>query len=60
VEAQRYDFFISYTSVDKEWALWLVVQLENAGYRTFSQVMDMSPGQDWVNAMERACVPPSA
>jgi hypothetical protein len=28
------DFFISYTAVNRSWAEWIAVQLEQAGYTT--------------------------
>ena len=53
VEA-KYDFFVSYTSVDEPWAKWLAVQLEKAGYTTVLQAFDFRPGQDFVRAMQDA------
>jgi hypothetical protein len=48
------DFFISYTGMDKDWAVWIAVELERAGYSTFSQALDIRPGSDFVREMQRA------
>jgi hypothetical protein len=34
------DFFISYTNLDKAWAVWIAVELEKAGYTTVVQAFD--------------------
>ena len=48
------DFFVSYTGPDADWARWIAVELERAGYTTVSQVLDFRPGQDFVHEMHRA------
>ena len=48
------DFFISYTGADVTWARWIAVELERAGFTTFSQVLDIRPGHDFVHEMHRA------
>ena len=48
------DFFVSYTGADEAWATWIAVTLEQAKYRTFSQVLDIRPGHDFVHEMQRA------
>jgi tetratricopeptide (TPR) repeat protein len=48
------DFFISYTGVDVAWARWVAAELDRAGYRTFLQVLDIRPGQDFVHEMQEA------
>jgi tetratricopeptide (TPR) repeat protein len=47
------DFFISYTSRDKEWAEWIARQLEEAGYTTFFQAWDFRPGNNFVVDMQK-------
>jgi tetratricopeptide (TPR) repeat protein len=53
VEEHR-DFFISYTSSDRQWAEWIAWQLEEAGYTLFIQAWDFRPGSNFVAEMERA------
>ncbi len=48
------DFFISYTSSDREWAEWIAWQLEQAGYSTVLQAWDFRPGSNFVLAMDEA------
>lgn len=48
------DFFISYNSADKERAVWIAWQLEEAGYTTIIQAWDFGPGQNFVLAMQKA------
>jgi tetratricopeptide (TPR) repeat protein len=48
------DFFISYTSVDHQWAEWIAWQLEEAGYSTVLQAWDFRPGSNFVLDMHRA------
>ena len=48
----RWDFFISYTGVDRGWAVWIAWQLEEAGYRTLIQEWDIVPGTNWYAVME--------
>jgi tetratricopeptide (TPR) repeat protein len=48
------DFFISYAGVNEPWARWIAVELERAGYRTVSQVLDFRPGNDFVHKMHEA------
>lgn len=47
------DFFISYTSADKDWAEWIAWQLEDAGYTTIIQAWDFVRG-NFVSAMNKA------
>jgi hypothetical protein len=35
-------------------ATWIAVELERAGYTTFSQVLDIRPGHDFVHKMQHA------
>jgi tetratricopeptide (TPR) repeat protein len=48
------DFFISYTGVNRSWAEWIGVQLEQAGYTTVLQAWDFRPGQDFLHQMQQA------
>ncbi len=48
------DFFISYTSVDKEWAEWIAFTLEDEGYSVTLQSWDFRPGANFVLGMQQA------
>jgi hypothetical protein len=48
------DFFISYTGVNRSWAEWIAVQLEQAGYTTLLQAWDFRPGSDFLHQMQQA------
>ena len=37
------DFFISYTAVNRPWAEWIAVRLEQAGYTTLLQAGTSAP-----------------
>jgi hypothetical protein len=52
--AQTTDFFVSYTSADREWAEWIAWQLEDEGYHVVVQVWDFTPGHDWAHEMQHA------
>jgi tetratricopeptide (TPR) repeat protein len=54
VEAARKDFFVSYTSVDEEWAVWIAHALEEAGYSVVVQAWDFRPGSNFVIEMQKA------
>jgi len=47
-----WDFFVSYTQVDREWAEWIAWTLEEAGYRVLVQAWDFVPGTNWVHGMQ--------
>lgn len=47
-------FFISYTSSDRQWAEWIAMQLEQAGYTLVIQAWDFRPGSHFVAEMNRA------
>jgi tetratricopeptide (TPR) repeat protein len=53
-DSQGQDFFISYTAVNRPWAEWIAVQLEQAGYSTVLQAWDFRPGQDFIHEMQQA------
>lgn len=46
------DFFISYTGVDTEYAVWVDYVLKNAGYSTFIQENDFGVGHSFVKKMQ--------
>ncbi|RIJ71392.1 TIR domain-containing protein, partial [Nakamurella silvestris] len=50
------DFFVSYTWANKEWAEWIAVRLERAGYSTVVQAFDFAPGSDFVHEMQKALI----
>jgi tetratricopeptide (TPR) repeat protein len=47
-----WDFFVSYTQVDRAWAEWIAWELERDGYRVLIQAWDMVAGANWVNSMQ--------
>ncbi|WP_066362365.1 TIR domain-containing protein [Herbidospora mongoliensis] len=51
-EAVKWDFFISYTAHDKDWAAWVAWQLEAAEYRVLIQLWDFTAGAHWMASME--------
>lgn len=48
------DFFISYTSKDVDWAIWISKILEEANYTTVLQAKDFRPGANFVYEMYKA------
>ncbi|EIV96593.1 TIR domain-containing protein [Frankia sp. QA3] len=48
----RWDFFISYTARDRDWAEWIAWQLEAADFRVLVQAWDMVAGSNWSAAMQ--------
>jgi hypothetical protein len=48
------DFFISYTSADRQWAEWIAWQLTQNGYEVVIQAWDFRPGTNFVEQMNRA------
>ncbi len=49
-------FFVSYTGADKDWAVWIAWQLEQAGHQTTIQAWDFRPGHNFVLAMQQATI----
>jgi TIR domain len=47
-----WDFFVSYTQADRDWAEWIAWQLEEDGRRVLIQAWDMVPGTNWVQGMQ--------
>jgi hypothetical protein len=50
----RWDFFVSYTQADREWAEWIAWVLEEDGYRVLIQAWDFVPGSNWIERMQAA------
>ena len=50
----RRDFFVSFNCADRAWAEWIAYELEDAGYTTFFQHWDFSPGSNFVLEMHMA------
>ncbi|WP_239311018.1 MULTISPECIES: TIR domain-containing protein [unclassified Frankia] len=50
--ATQWDFFISYTATDIEWAEWIAWQLESVGYRVLFQAWDFVAGSHWTRQMQ--------
>jgi hypothetical protein len=50
----RADFFVSYTSVDERWAVWISHVLEDAGFTVKVQAWDIRPGSNFVVEMHEA------
>ena len=49
----KYDFFVSYTAADENWATWIAECLEQEGYSTFVQAWNILPGHNFWVEMER-------
>jgi hypothetical protein len=49
-----YDFFISYTKVDEEWARWIAWQIKQEGYKCLFQARDFVPSQSFIARMKQA------
>jgi len=50
---EKKDFFISYTSVDEQQALWIDKTLKKAGYTTIIQACDYKPGETFTGNMHK-------
>ena len=51
-EGDRWDFFVSYTQADRQWAEWIAWTLEEAEYEVLIQAWDFVPGANWVAGMD--------
>ncbi|WP_308222687.1 TIR domain-containing protein [Frankia sp. AgPm24] len=51
--AVGWDFFVSYTAADREWAEWISWQLEDADYRVLVQAWDFVAGSNWQIRMQQ-------
>jgi hypothetical protein len=49
----EWDFFVSYTQVDRPWAEWIAWTLEEAGRRVLVQAWDSVPGSHWPDLVHR-------
>ena len=49
---EGWDFFVSYTSADEQWAKWVAWQLEDAKYRVLIQAWDFVAGSNWTARMD--------
>ncbi|MEV8442469.1 FxSxx-COOH system tetratricopeptide repeat protein [Actinosynnema sp. NPDC051121] len=50
--ADGWDFFVSYTAADRDWAEWVAWQLEEAHHKVLVQAWDIVPGDNWVARMQ--------
>src|SRR5260370_37357385 len=50
----QWDFFVSYTKADREWAEWIAWVLEERDYRVLIQAWDFVPGSNWIERMQAA------
>jgi TIR domain len=48
------EFFLSFIGADRSWAVWLLAELDAAGYSSVSQVRDFVAGANFAVAMDRA------
>lgn len=48
------DLFLSFTGADRPWAVWLLAELDSAGYSSVSQLRDFVAGGNFVVEMNRA------
>ncbi|ADP80474.1 peptidase C14 caspase catalytic subunit p20 [Pseudofrankia inefficax] len=46
-DSDTWDFFVSYTGADLQWAEWVAAVLEDAGYRVLIQAWDFVVGSNW-------------
>jgi hypothetical protein len=53
---QTKDFFVSYTSSDREWAEWVAWELQEAGYTCTIQAWHFAPSQNFIQRMRQALV----
>jgi len=54
--SKKKDFFISYTSNDKDIALWIASVLEESGFSTVIQSWDFRPGNNFILEMQKAAI----
>src|SRR5258708_18930545 len=51
---EQKDLFISYPGADRQWAEWIALELEKAGYHTIIQAWDFRPGSNFLAEMDEA------
>jgi hypothetical protein len=49
---EGWDFFVSFTQVDRPWAERIAWTLEEAGWRLLIQAWDFTPGSNWIHGMD--------
>jgi hypothetical protein len=54
IEDSALDYFISYTGVDEEWAVWIAWQIEAMGHKTIIRAWDFKKGENFVSKMQEA------
>ncbi len=50
--AGGWDFFVSYTQLDRAWAEWIAWVLEEDQHRVLVQAWDSVPGTNWIQGMQ--------
>ncbi|WP_432878948.1 tetratricopeptide repeat protein [Kribbella sp. CA-245084] len=50
---REFDFFVSYTQSDRDWAEWIAWTLEDAGHQVLIQAWDFVPGSNWLAYMQQ-------
>ncbi|MCB1155074.1 toll/interleukin-1 receptor domain-containing protein, partial [bacterium] len=53
-DEKKYDFFISYTGVDAQWAAWINRILIEANYKTFRDQANLVVGYNWPQELKKA------
>jgi tetratricopeptide (TPR) repeat protein len=48
------EFFLSFTGADRPWAVWLLAELDAAGYSSVSQLRDFVAGTNFAMEMDQA------
>jgi tetratricopeptide (TPR) repeat protein len=48
------EFFLSFTGADRPWAVWLLAELDAAGYSSVSQLREIVAGSNFVVEMDQA------
>jgi TIR domain len=48
------EFFLSFTGADRPWAVWLLAELDAAGYSSVSQLRDFVAGANFAVEMDQA------
>ncbi|MFC3891645.1 FxSxx-COOH system tetratricopeptide repeat protein [Lentzea rhizosphaerae] len=51
--ADSWDFFVSYTGIDRAWAEWIAWELEAEGHQVLVQEWDIVPGTSFIDLMHR-------
>ncbi|MEM1151039.1 MAG: toll/interleukin-1 receptor domain-containing protein [Pseudomonadota bacterium] len=54
VPPMRYDVFVSYSSIQRDWAEVLAHNLKGAGKTVFFDQWELTPGADWVLSLDSA------